>query len=197
MSLSFWAGEGRFRQTSTLPAEEGDLSWPQRTYVGFGEKEYTGTRNNGRDDVDRKLVSYLETFVDTLRRKGGLEEGNAAGAEKRLGGADWRRAFLKKRFVYDLVPEAGHTEKTWADMFPDVLDYVFGHMLGEDDTAEDDATAAAVSATVASAPIVQGQIVPRPLLLLPRVGIRRRRCGSCCARLLPRLRRNGRRSERR
>jgi hypothetical protein len=47
--------------------------WPARMFVGFGGKEYTeysGTRNNGRDFVDRLLVGYVERFVNTLRDKG-------------------------------------------------------------------------------------------------------------------------------
>ena len=96
-SASFWAGEGRYLRDCA--GYEGNL--PKRMFVGFGKREFTGTRDSNEYNIDFRLVAYIDQYVQVVKDLG-------------LG---------PDRLYYALEEDMCHTEADWAKMYPRALGF--------------------------------------------------------------------------
>jgi|AntRauMFilla1563_2_1112583.scaffolds.fasta_scaffold87059_1 hypothetical protein len=64
-SPSFWIANGKFLDD----IREHKGKWPQRMFLAMGGKEYSGTRNGNRTDVDGLLSGYFKEFVQLMEPK--------------------------------------------------------------------------------------------------------------------------------
>jgi len=121
-SPSFWVAEGRMLEE--VKAHAG--AWPERVFVGFGGKEFTGQRpGSDRGDIDAKLVKYTEEFVQALRDQGVTEEAG--------------------RLDYCYEEGAHHHEQDWARRFPRALRFALTGSNGLPRLAPDEAATVAAN----------------------------------------------------
>ena len=126
LSPAIWAGGGRYLKE--ISGYRGGL--PNRIFVGFGTREFTGTRDSDRISVDRLLVAYNEEYVRSLREQG-------------LG---------PSRLVY-VLEDAGHEEIEWAKQYSRALAFTLPPSILTPVTRP---IASVVAVTESSSPTVSG-----------------------------------------
>ena len=98
-SPSLWAGEGRYLET--LAQHAGPL--PDRLFLGSGTREYSGTRDHERLDVDGLLLDYACSAARILEEKG-IRDG---------------------RLKFQVDQGAGHHEGAWGYRLQGALMHLF------------------------------------------------------------------------
>jgi len=98
-SPSFWMANGKFLDD----IQEYGAKWPKRMFFAMGKKEYSGTRNGNRTDVDTLLSGYFNSFVEIMENKG-LQKGRELDS--------W------------LEEGAAHNEGDWARRLPGTLTFL-------------------------------------------------------------------------
>ena len=101
-SPSLWVAEGRY--LADLAQHDGLL--PDRLFLGVGTKEYSGTRDHERCDLDELLLGYARECGRILEGKG-LRDG-------------------RMRFQVD--EGAGHSEGAWGWRLGGALQFLLGHL---------------------------------------------------------------------
>ncbi|KAF8061885.1 ybbA [Scenedesmus sp. PABB004] len=97
-SPSLWAGEGKYLES--LAAHTGRL--PERLTFGCGTREYSGTRDHERHDIDQMLLAQYHEAARLLQEKG-------------LRGP--------ARFRFMIEEGAGHHEGAWRHRLGDALQF--------------------------------------------------------------------------
>lgn len=98
-SPSLWAGEGRYLEL--LGQHSGPL--PDRLFMGVGTREYSGTRDHERLDVDGLLLDYACSAARILEEKG-IRDG---------------------RLKFQIDQDAGHHEGAWGYRLQGALMHLF------------------------------------------------------------------------
>lgn len=88
-SPSFWHAGGRFLED----VRRHTGPWPERMFLAMGTREYSGTRQEKRPDVDKLLSDYFLDCVHILEKRGLRKE---------------------QHFDWWLQEGAAHNEADWA-----------------------------------------------------------------------------------